>query len=46
MIEEEIQEEENTFENEIDFYLNNLNSITLNTKEEDIERTGMLLTKK
>lgn len=36
MIEEEIQEEENTFENEIDFYLNNLNSITLNTKEEDI----------
>ena len=36
VIEEEIQEEENTFENEIDFYLNNLNSITLNTKEEDI----------
>lgn len=35
-IEETIQKEENTFENEIDFYLNNLNSITLNTSEEDI----------
>ena len=33
---EKTVQEENTFENEIDFYLNNLNSITQNMSEEDI----------